>query len=110
MIGMIILVFILNKKDATFDYFPSARVLKDIRNKQLIFSENSLQSLAGKGLDTSYISLILNNGKFIKSESDTSLDSCRVYMIRGRKEYKNLKIKVENCDKQATVLEATFQE
>ncbi len=37
-IGIIVVTFFLGKKETTFDYFPNARVLKNIRIKNPIFS------------------------------------------------------------------------
>ena len=110
MIGLVLLFFFLGGKKASCDYSPNARTLKNIRIKDRFFTETSLQVLKINHLDTAVITSLLNDGDVIFPESDTSLDSCKIYVIRGRKENRNLKIKVENCDKKATVLEATIQE
>jgi hypothetical protein len=108
-IGLILLFFFLGGKKASCDYSPNARTLKNIRIKDRIVSENTLQTLKQHQMDTAVISTILDNGKVLFSESDTSLDSCKIYMVRGRKENRKLRIKVENCENKATVLEAIFQ-
>ncbi len=108
-IGLILLFFFLGGKKASCDYSPNARTLKNIRIKDRIISEEVLQTLRLNQMDTTTISSLLIDGNVLFSESDTSLDSCKIYMIRGRKENRKLKIKVENCDKKATVLEVTIQ-
>ena len=108
-IGLILLYFFLSGKNASCDYSPNARTLKNIRIKDRIISEEVLQTLRLNQMDTTTITSLLNDGNVLFSEGDTSLDSCKIYMIRGRKENRKLKIKVENCDKKATVLEATIQ-
>ena len=109
-IGLVLLFFFLGGKKASCDYSPNARTLKNIRIKERIVSDEALQVLKSNQMDTSSISSLLKNGNVVFSESNTSLDSCKIYMIRGRKENRNLKIKIENCDKKATVLEAIIQE
>ena len=108
-IGLIFLFFFLGGKKASCDYSPDARTLKNIRIKERVFSESTLTSLAIEKLDTSAISEILKNGNVQFSESNTRLDSCKIYVIEGKSSKKNLKIKVENCDSIATILEAKVQ-
>jgi len=52
----------------------------------------------------------LENGDVLFSESNTKLDSCRIYVIEGEILEKNLKITVENCEKLVTVIEAKVLE
>ena len=56
------------------------------------------------------ISILLDDGDVLFSESNTELDSCRIYVIEGEISEKNLKITVENCEKLATVVEAELLE
>lgn len=115
-IGILLLLFFLGGKRASCDYGPNARTLKNIRLKERAFSENTLRILAGNQLDTSAISYLLQKGDVVFSESNTKLDSCKQYVIEGtvRTEgqadsEKNLKIRVENCEELATVMEAEIQ-
>ena len=103
-IGLIILFFFLGGKKTSCDYGPEARTLKNIRIKPRLFSEESIISLSEKGLDTSAISTLLRNGSVLFSESNTDLDSCKQYVIKGTVLKNNLKIRVENCEEQATVM------
>ena len=109
-IGLVLLFFFLGGKKASCDYSPNARTLKNIRIKDRFFSESSLQVLKRNHLDTAVVTSLLNNGDVIFSESDTSLDSCKIYVIRGRNENRNLKIRVKNCNTKATILEASIHE
>ena len=106
-IGIIILMFFLGGKKTSCDYGPDARTLKNIRLKKLEISENARFSLIAKKLDTSVISFLLQNGDVVFSESDTKRDSCKIYVIEGVVSEKQIKIKVENCEAQARVLELT---
>lgn len=108
-IGLIILYFFLDGKDASFDYFANARTLKDIRLKKREFKPNTLQALQNKDLDTAAISSILNNGNVLFSESNRDLDSCKIYVIEGEVNQNLLKITMENCSKVARLLDVNFR-
>src|SRR5690554_2091969 len=105
-LGMIFLFFFLSGKRASCAYGPEARTLKNIRLKERTFSENTLQVLNTNNMDTSAISKLLVDGSVLFSESNTKLDSCNQYVIKGKIAEKSLKIKVENCEELATVLDA----
>ena len=50
---------------------------------------------------------MLVNGDVLFSESNTSLDSCKIYVIKGEVSEKTLKISVENCDETAKIFNLT---
>ncbi|MDB2630148.1 hypothetical protein N9Y36_00380 [Ulvibacter sp.] len=102
-IGLLLLFFFLNGKKAGCDYGPDARTLKNIKIKQRVFSKQSLQDLKQNNLDTSAVSSLLRFGDVNFGESNTKLDSCKVYVIEGFVKNTNLKMKVQNCDKTATI-------
>jgi len=102
-IGLILLFFFLGGKRTSCDYGPNSRVLKNIRIKERVFSETTLQQLANHELDTSSISTLLRKGNVLFGESTRGLDSCKVYVIEGTSMKKELKMTVKNCDSIATV-------
>jgi hypothetical protein len=102
-IGLLLLFFFLNGKKAGCDYGPDARTLKNIKIKQRVFSTQSLQDLKKNNLDTSAVSLLLRIGDVNFGESNTKLDSCKVYVIEGFINKINLKMRVKNCNKTATI-------
>lgn len=106
LMGIGLLFFILSGKKTSCSYGPESRTLKNIRQKERAFSENTLKVLRENQMDTSAISTLLIDGDVLFSESITKLDSCNQYVIKGNILEKNLKIKIENCDKIATVIEA----
>lgn len=110
-IGLIILFFFLSGKKTSCDYSPTARTLKDIRNKERVFSEATIQFLKQEKLDTMVISEMLVNGDVLFSESNTDLDSCKIYKIEAEVLEKSLKMTVENCKNKATVqkMEQVFE-
>lgn len=106
LIGLIVLFFFLSGKKTSCDYGPQARTLKNIRVKDRTFTGEVLEMLQQNQLDTSAISKLLKDGKVLFSESNIRVDSCNRYVIKGRVSEKNLKIKINNCDDLATVIEA----
>lgn len=102
-IGLIILFFFLGGKKTSCDYGPEARTLKNIRIKERVFSEETIMFLQQKELDTSIVSKILSDGDVLFSESNTDLDSCKVYNIENKVSEMILKITVENCSNLATI-------
>ena len=108
-IGLLLLFFFLNGKKAGCDYGPDARTLKNIKIKQRVFSTQSLQDLKQNNLDTSAVSSLLRFGDVNFGESNTKLDSCKVYVIEGFVKNTNLKMKVQNFDKTATITSIILQ-
>ena len=104
-IGLIILAFFLSGKKTSCSYSPNARVLKNIRVKERVYSESALENLALYELDTTLVSNLLSSGNVDFGRSNTDLDSCKTYMITGEASEKSLELLVENCDSIATVLE-----
>jgi len=108
-IGLVILFFFLGGKKASCDYGPSARTLKNIRTKNRIISPEVLTQLRNKGLDTSSISKILRDGDVLFSESNTKLDSCKIYIVEGEIEKVIIKLTIENCEKRASINAVSMQ-
>ncbi len=106
--GLLLLFFILSGKKTSCAYGPDARTLKNIRLKERAFSDSSLEFLRENKMDTSAITYLLKNGDVNFSESNTKLDSCYQYVIEGKFEEKNLKVRIANCEKVATVMSAGF--
>jgi|TARA_R110002110_G_scaffold90627_16_gene235494 hypothetical protein len=103
-IGLMLLFFFLGGKKTSCDYGPEARTLKNIRIKPRYFSEKALEAFSNKKIDTASISIFLRKGDVLFSESNTSLDSCKQYVIKGFIADTEYKIRVENCETKATVL------
>jgi len=108
-IGLVLLFFFLNGKKAGCDYGPDARTLKNIKIKQRVFSTQSLQELKNNNLDTATVSSLLKLGDVNFGESNTKLDSCKVYVIEGSVKKIKLKMSVQNCEKTATITAIAVQ-
>ncbi|WP_339610230.1 hypothetical protein [uncultured Planktosalinus sp.] len=103
-IGLIFLFFFLNKKGASCDYSPDARVKKNIRIKPKVYSENVLTQIKTKQLDTTYVTNLLQTGNVNFSESDTKRDSCNLYVIYGKVKGEQIRLEVENCPEKAFIV------
>ena len=66
---------------------------KNIKIKQRVFSTQSLQDLKTNNLDTTIVSSLLNFGDVNFGESNTKLDSCKIYVIEGSVEKVKMKMK-----------------
>ena len=102
-LGLIILAFFLSGKKTSCAYGPNARVLKNINTKKLVYSDLVKDAINNKYLDTASISFVLNKGKVNFSESNTKLDSCRIYIIEDKIDNKEITLTIENCDSIATL-------
>lgn len=108
-IGLIFLAFFLSGKKTSCDYGPSARVKKNIRIKKIAFTKEANDFIKLNLIDTVAINHLLSKGSVNFSESNTKLDSCKIYIIEGNYEEMNLKLKIENCEKIATIKTITIK-
>ncbi|MBL4939802.1 MAG: DUF4258 domain-containing protein [Lutibacter sp.] len=106
--GVIFVLFIWNKKDTQFDYLPNARVLKNIRLKNHLFSDEALSFINSKKIDSANISQILKNGN-VDILNKIKFDTCIQYDIKGRKNLKNITLTIKNCDSTATIEKITIE-
>ncbi len=102
-IGLILLAFFLSGKKASCSYSPNARVIKNIGIKPLKYSSEALKLIENNVIDTSMITIALRKGRVNFSLSNTSLDSCKVYVIEEDIDDVEIILTVENCDSLATL-------
>ena len=108
-IGLVLLAFFLNGKKTSCDYSPSARVKKSIRIKERLFSDEVLSLIETERIDTATISYLLRKGSVNFSESNTKLDSCKVYTIEGDFKDKSIILTIENCENKAIIKNAIIK-
>ncbi|GAB2768550.1 hypothetical protein [Salinimicrobium soli] len=109
-IGLVILAFFLSGKRTSCDYGPDARVLKNIRIKERVYSEAAAEKLRTLKIDTSEITTILQKGDVDFGRSQTHLDSCNIYLVTGRSQKYDLELLFENCDSIATLQKVEISE
>lgn len=102
-IGLILLAFFLSGKRTSCDYGPNARVIKNIGLKQLQYDGSVEDMLNLKTIDSATIALVLKQGNVNFSESNTKLETCKLYVIEKTVENKEIALTVENCKDIATV-------
>lgn len=108
-IGLVVLAFFLNGKNASCSYGPSARVKKNISTKTLDYSNQVKSLIEFKNIDSISIKRLIANGSVNFSESNTKLDSCKLYVIDGELENVNYKLTIENCDSIATIQKMEYK-
>lgn len=108
--GLIILFFFLNNKNASCAYFPDARVLKNIRTTpDIIYSPEALEEIKKINFDTVQTAEILVNGDVDFSRSIVhSPDTCSTYLVTGNRQNEGIELFIENCDSIATILSVRF--
>ncbi len=102
-IGIMLLLFFLNGKNASCDFFPNERMLKILRNKHRVYSEDVLQLMTTNKIDSTAIEFLLNNGDIDFSKSKVRQEPCRYYWIDGIIHEKESSIYVQNCDTVVTI-------
>lgn len=108
-IGLILLAFFLSGKRTSCDYGPNARVIKNIGLKQLQYDGSVENMLNLKTIDSATIALVLKQGNVNFSESNTKLETCKLYVIEKTVENKEIALTVENCKDIATVKKVSIK-
>ena len=108
-IGLIFLAFFLSGKRASCDYGPDARVLKNIGQKKIMFSKSAEVMMLEEAIDSTKIYRTLRTGDVNFSESNTKLETCKLYVIEKTVEEKEIALTVENCEEFATIKNISIQ-
>jgi len=101
--GIILLLFFLNGKKASCNFFPNERVLNMLNKKHHEYSNDVLELIIQQKVDSSSIVDILQNGDVDFSKSITRQEPCRYYWIDGYIDNKKAAIYVQNCDSLVTI-------
>lgn len=107
-LGIIALMFFLNGKNASCNYFPNARMLEILRNKERGYTEEVREIMTEKQVDSADIALFLSHGDIDFSKSKPRQEPCRYYWIDGYIKDNASAIYVENCDSIVTVQQIHF--
>ena len=104
-IGIIVLLFFLNGKDASCDYGPNASTVKNISSKKIVVSEDVLATINKTEIDTSIVKQLIAYGDVDFSESDTKSTPCKTYQIQNTYKSQPIILRVLNCDSIAKVIQ-----
>ncbi|WP_370391203.1 hypothetical protein [uncultured Winogradskyella sp.] len=107
-VGLIILAYFLSGKNASCDYGPNARTVKNIASKSLVYSEEVEAFVNTNNLDSTTVRNLIKYGNVDFSKSDTSLDSCKLYHINNSYKNKELYLKISNCEFRAVINNIKF--
>ncbi len=107
-IGLIILMFFLNGKDASCDYGPNARTVKNISSKPISYSNDTQQFVSNNEIDSLTVVNLIRFGNVDFSKSDTKLDSCKIYHIDNVYKDRAIELTVENCDSLSTIFNIKY--
>lgn len=102
-IGLIILAFFLSGKKTSCDYGPNARTIKNISQKQKIYSDDAILTMQSFEMDTTIVSDLIKYGDVNFSESDTKAEDCKTYIIKNNYKNQNFRLQIKNCDSSATI-------
>ena len=100
-IGLVILAFILNGKDASCDYSPNARTVKNITSKPITYSAPAKEIALSKGMDSLVVINLIKYGDVAFNKSIINEDSCNTYIIENSFKDKPVELTVMNCESQA---------
>lgn len=101
-------MFFLNGKDASCDYGPNARTVKNISSKPIAFSNDALNFINTNSIDSTTTVNLIKYGSVDFSKSNTKLKSCKIYHIDNSYKEREIELSVENCDSISTVLKINY--
>lgn len=104
-IGLIILMFFLNGKDASCDYGPNARTVKNIVSKKLAYSDEASIEIANHSINSTIAKQLIKYGNVNFSESDTKSEFCKTYQIKNTYKERDVVLRVKNCSLVATIVD-----
>ena len=107
-IGLIVLLFFLNGKNASCDYGPNARTVKNISSKPLSYSNKVMSFVEEQKMDTITIKNLIKFGDVDFSKSQTKLDSCKIYHIDNIYKNKSIQLSVKNCISVSKILDISY--
>lgn len=107
-IGIILLMFFLNGKKASCDYGPNARTVKNISSKTISYSKKAQLFMNNNGLDTTVVKNLIKYGDVDFTNSNTELDSCKIYQIDNVYKERQIQLSIENCFSISKILDLSY--
>ena len=107
-IGIILLMFFLNGKKASCDYGPNARTVKNISSKTISYSKKAQLFMNNNGLDTTVVKNLIKYGDVDFTNSNTELDSCKIYHIDNLYKERQIQLSIENCFSISKILDMSY--
>ena len=107
-LGLMLLMFFLNGKNASCDYGPNARTVKNISSKPFQYTDKASEFIVEQALDSATVINLVKFGSVDFSKSKTEIDSCKVYLIENNYKERDLELQIQNCDSIATLLDNKY--
>lgn len=107
-IGIILLMFFLNGKKASCDYGPNARTVKNISSKTISYSKKAQLFMNNNGIDTTVVKNLIKYGDVDFTNSNTELDSCKIYHIDNVYKERQIQLSIENCFSISKILDMSY--
>ena len=82
--GCFFVALVFSGKDTRCNYFPNARVLNNLRTKPFQYSDQAIQTLNEKWVDTADIKNTLTYGDVDFDQSNVPLKKGKLYIIEGK--------------------------
>jgi hypothetical protein len=106
--GAFVVAAIFSGKDTRCNYFPNARVLKDLSTKPFHYSDKASLILSQKWIDTTDIKNTLKLGDVDFDNSNVPFKKGKLYIIEGKtKKNQDIIIKVINYSDKAVLEDIT---
>lgn len=100
--GLLLVIFILNKKGASCSYFPNDRVRAETLTKNFVFEPNFAQELAAQNLDEKFIrEQVLEKGTIDFDRSKAQQVPCPQYILLFPADKPKYEIEFEKCKDEA---------
>jgi len=102
--GAFVVAAIFSGKDTRCNYFPNARVLKDLSSKPFFYSDKASLILSQKWIDTTDIKNTLKIGDVDFDKSNVPYKKGKLYIIEGKtRKNQEIIIKVINYENKAVL-------
>jgi hypothetical protein len=103
-LGLVLLMFFLNGKDASCDYSPNARATKNMASKAIEYSDDVAQQLLARAIDSTVVRQLIKFGDVDFSESDLETTPCKTYHIENSYKESSIILKIENCETTSKII------
>lgn len=109
-VGLIILAFILSGKNASCDYGPNARTVKNISSKPMVYSPLAERQISEAGLDSTTVKNLIKYGDVDFNRSVINEESCNTYLIENTYQDREVSLTVLNCKEEAIINALSIQQ
>ena len=104
-LGVIAVYFMFGNRDFQCSYFPNSRVLKDLRSKELVFTDQAACEKACLALDSNDVQQFLVAGIVSFDNSQPRKEPCGEYeLLTKLPDEREIRARFMNCDSTTTVL------